>query len=168
MENKPIKPRMKISIFDIIIIAVVIIAAGVLIFVWRPSGKSSGTAIVTTPVHYSIELSGMVQGAAEKIKEGDTIMDIDKKFIMGKVESVAIAPATTPGKDLNTGDTVSALVPGKETATIELVCDAAASETEVKAVSGYVIRVGNEVHAAGPGYAGAGYVIGIDREDLAK
>ncbi|SHH92116.1 protein of unknown function [Sporobacter termitidis DSM 10068] len=168
MENKQNKPRFKISIFDIIIIVVVIIVACVLIFVWRSSGKSSNPAANTKSVHYSIELSGMLAGTPEKIKTGDTIMDSDKKFIIGTVESVSIAPATSDTKDYMTGDTLRSEVPGKETATVALVCDASSTDSQITAASGYVIRVGQEVHAAGPGYAGLGYIVAINREDLGQ
>lgn len=168
MEKKQGKPRWKLNVFDIIIIAVVIVAAGVLIYIWRFSDKSGSTAAASKPVHYTIELSGMLSGTAEKIKEGDTIMDSTKKFIMGTVVSVSVEPATTPQKNLETGDTVLAVIPDKETAVVELLCDCASSESQITAESGYVISVGKEVTAAGPGYAGKGYVIAINRGDLEK
>jgi hypothetical protein len=166
MENKENKRRLKISIFDVILIAVVVVAACALIFIWRSSGRSSSTDVNTRPVHYSIELNGMLPGTAEKIKAGDTIMDSDKKFIMGTVESVAISAATVTKPDLQTGDTVTVENPGKELATVNLVCDCSATDSQVVAASGYVVSVGKEVHAAGPGYAGIGYVVAIDREDV--
>jgi hypothetical protein len=167
MENKPNKPRLIISIFDIVIIAVVIVAAAALIIVWRSSGKSSKTA-ATEKVRYTIELNNMIGGAAEKIKQGDTILDSDKKYIMGTVESVTIGPATSSAVNRETGDTLIAEVPGKELATIKLICDCSATDAQITAASGYIIHVGAEVHAAGPGYAGLGFVVGIDREGLGK
>jgi hypothetical protein len=166
MENKPARPRLKISIFDIVIIAVVIVAAGALIFVWRMSGKSSDTAVNARPVHYTIELNGMVQGTAGKIGAGDTIIDGDKKFVMGTVQSVTIGPATSLTPNRENGDTLQSVVPGKEMATIVLVCDCSSTDANVTAASGYVVKVGTEVHAVGPGYAGIGYIIAINREDL--
>lgn len=167
MENKPTKPHLKISIIDIIIIAIVIIAAVVLLMVWRSSGKSSqGTNDKT--IHYTIELSGMVSNTAKLIKQGDTIIDSDKKYIMGTVEEVTYAPTTTNVKNLQTGDTVQAQVPEKLTATVKLVSTGSATDAQILAGSGYTVRVGAVVHAAGPGYAGIGYIIGIDREGLGK
>ena len=168
MENKPNKPRFIISIIDIIIIAVVVVAAAALLLVWRSSGKSSNTAANAKPIHYTIELNGMVGGTAGKIKAGDTILDSDKKFIMGTVESVAVGPAMSPAKNSQTGDTRLTEVPGRESAKIVLLCDCSSTESQITAASGYVVRVGNEVHAAGPGYAGVGYVIGVNREDLGQ
>jgi hypothetical protein len=167
MENKKGKPRWKLNIFDIIIIAVVIIAAGVLLYLWRFSGNSSNGA-ATIPVHYTIELNGMLGGTSEKINEGDTVMDSTKKFIMGTVVSVTSGPATTPQKNLETGDTVVSEVPDKEAVLIELMCNCASTDSQITAESGYVIRIGGEVTAAGPGYAGKGYVVAIERGDLGQ
>lgn len=168
MENKQNKPRWKLNIFDIVIIVAVIIAACALIFIWRSSGKSSAPSLTSKPVHYTIELSGMVGGSAEKIKAGDAIIDGKKKLIMGTVVSVTLEPTTTAVKDLETGDTLSSVVPGCETAIIELVCDCSATDSVISAESGYIVRVGEEVQAAGPGYAGLGFIIAIDREDLGQ
>ena len=168
MENNKKKRRFIISVVDIVIIAVVIVAAVALIFIWRMSGKSSDAAVGARPVHYTIELNGMVAGAAAIIKPGDTIVDGDKKFIMGTVESVAIGPATSPAKNLETGDTLMSVVPDKELATIVLVCDCSSTDANITAASGYIVKVGAEVHAVGPGYAGIGYIIAIDREDIGQ
>jgi hypothetical protein len=165
MENKQSKPSWKLNIFDIIIIAVVIIAAGALIFLWRFSGKSSAT-VNYKPVHYTIELNSMRGDSAEKIKEGDTIMDSTKKFIMGTVVSVSVGPAKIAETNLETGDIVLSELPNQETATVTLVCNCSASDSQISAESGYLVRIGTEVSAAGPGYAGRGYIVAIQREDL--
>ncbi len=108
----------------------------------------------------------MIDGTAEKIKTGDTIMDSTKKFIMGTVDSVSIGPTIISQPNRQTGDTVQSQVPGKETATVELVCGCSATDSQITAASGYLVRVGEVVHAAGPGYAGLGYIVAINREDL--
>lgn len=167
MENNKSRPRWKLNIFDIIIIAAVIITAGVFIFIWRNSGKSSNAA-ATYSVNYTIELSGMLEGTSEKIKTGDTVMDSTKKFIMGTVTNLTVEPATKPEPNYETGDTVESVIPGRETVLVELVCDCSATDSQITAASGYIIRIGNEVTAAGPGYAGKGYVVAIKREDLGQ
>lgn len=165
MENKQNKPRWKLNIFDIIIIAAVVVAAGVLIFIWRNSGKSSNVA-ATRSVHYTVELSNMLEGTSLKIKKGDTIMDSTKKYIIGTVTNMMTEPATKPEPNYETGDTIPSVIPGRETVFIEILCDCSESASEIMTESGYLIRIGNEVTAAGPGYAGKGYVVAIEREDL--
>jgi len=168
MDAKNKKPRWRLNAVDIVIIAVVLAAAAALLYLWRASGKSSDAAANTKPVHYTIELNNMAAGTAQKIKPGDTIVDSEKKFVMGTVESVAILPATTQATDYQTGNTLTVENPGRDLAQITLVSDCSTTDNQIRAASGYVISVGKEVHAAGPGYAGIGYIIGIDREDVGE
>ena len=168
METKQNKPHWKLNIFDVILITVVIVAAGALIFIWRSSGKSSNTPIDTKQVHYTVELTYLLPEAADKIKAGDTIFDGTKKFIMGKVVSVTIQPTKISTEVLATGELMMSEVPGRETALIELVCDCSATDSEITAESGYVVRIGANVNATGPGYAGKGNIVVINREDLGQ
>ena len=158
------RPRWKMNGFDIIIIAVVLVAAAAVLFVWNTFGQSGGTATNAKPVYYTIELEKMVGDTADAVKEGDTIVDSAKKYVMGTVVSVTVVPATETKTDLTTGNTVVSEIPGKKTAIIELLCDCNESDSALVATSGYVIRIGTEVQAAGPGYAGLGYIVAIDRE----
>ena len=162
METQNKKPRWKLNGFDIILIAVVLVAAAAVFLLWRSSSRSSDVS--ATSVRYTIELEEMAGETAYQIKAGDTIVDSVKKYVMGTVESVSVMAATEWKTDYTTGDTVMSEIPGKKTAVIELVCDCNMSDAEIAATSGYVVRIGAEVQAAGPGYAGTGYVVAIDRE----
>ena len=165
MDKEKNKPRWKLTGFDIIIIAVVLVVAAVVFMFLRSSSQTSTTAVSTRSLSYTIELRNMADETAYLIKEGDTIYDSAKKYIMGTVESVTIEPATSAQVDLTTGDTVTSEIPDKLTATIELVCQCTETDTAITATSGYVIRIGAEVQATGPGYAGTGYLVAIERED---
>jgi hypothetical protein len=168
MDAKNKKPRWRLNAVDIVIIAVVLAAAAALLYLWRASGKSSTAAANLKTVTYAIELSQMEHGAAGRIKEGDVIYDSAKKYVMGTVISVSVEPAVTPVKNLETGDTVLSRIPDQETAIVRLECRASENDAQITAESGYVIRVGEKVQAAGPGYAGLGYIIAIDREEVAQ
>ena len=163
METQNKKRRWKLNGFDIILIAIVLVAAAAAFLLWGSSSQSSGS-VSATPVHYTIELEEMIGETAYEIKAGDTIVDSVKKYVMGTVESVTVVAATDWNTDYTTGDTVMSEIPGEKTAVIELVCDCNVTDAEIAATSGYVIRIGAEVQAAGPGYAGTGYVVAIDRE----
>jgi hypothetical protein len=163
MDEKNKKPRWRLNVFDIVIIVVVLAAAAALLLIWRGSGKSTTAVVNTKPVHYTIELTNLENGVGEKIKAGDTIYDSAKKYVMGTVVTVSIGPTVSPVKNLETGDTVMAEVPNAETAIVELVCNAAETDAEIKAESGYIVRGGEKVQAAGPGYAGLGYIVNVAR-----
>jgi hypothetical protein len=168
MESNTKKPRWRLNVFDIVIIAVVLAAAAALLLIWRGSGKSSKAVVDLKPITYTIELDRMEAGTAEKIKIGDTIYDGAKKYIMGTVVSVTVKPSQTAVKDLENGNVLMEDIPGKETALVTLTCSASETDAQITAESGYIIRVGEKVQAAGPGYAGLGYIVIIDREEAAQ
>jgi hypothetical protein len=164
MDKQQHKTRWKLNVFDIILIAVILAAAAAVFLLWRSSGANGGTTVTARQVRYTIELEEMVGDTAYAIHEGDTIVDSTKKYVMGTVASVTVVPATDKKTDLTTGDTVTVEIPGENAAVIELLCDCNETATEITAVSGYVVRIGAEVQAAGPGYAGTGFIIAIERE----
>lgn len=163
MQTNNERPRWRLSGFDIVIIAVVLAAAAVAFLLWRSSGTGAGASGGTQQVHYTIELEEMVGDTAYRVQVGDTVVDSAKKYVMGTVEAVEVVPATDTKTDYSTGDTVTSEIPGKLTAVVHLVCECTLTDYEITAASGYVIRVGSEIQAAGPGYAGTGYLVAIDR-----
>ena len=169
MEHKPAKKiRWRITVFDVLIMAVVVVAAAAALLVWRSTGGSSKTpssALNTHTLRYTIELTGMAGDTADLVSEGDTIIDSTKKYIMGTVLSVDVTVTTTATKNLETGGKVNSEVPDKHTATIVLECTCTETDAQIYTTSGYLVRVGEEVQATGPGYAGLGYVIDIERAD---
>jgi hypothetical protein len=163
MQTNNERPRWRLNGFDIVIIAVVLAAAAVAFLLWRSSGTGAGTSGGTQKVHYTIELEEMVGDTAHRVQVGDTIVDSAKKYVMGTVEAVEVVPATETKTDYTTGDTVTSEIPGKLTAVVHLECECTMTDYEITAASGYVIRIGSEIQAAGPGYAGTGYLVAIDR-----
>jgi hypothetical protein len=167
MENKAKKPGWRINVFDVIIIAVILLAAAALLLVWRLSGAGGNDdPIITKTLTYTIEIRGMEEGTTDNIKAGDMILDSIKKYEMGTVVSCEIVPSTMSKPNYYTGDTVLSEVPGQWTAIIELESQCTDNDADITASSGYLIKVGKEIHASGPGYAGLGYIIAIDRGDI--
>lgn len=158
--------RWKLNVFDVVIMAVVLVLAAALVIFWRNTGKSNISVKVTRPVRYTIEINGMVPDGALAIREGDKIYDSVKKYDLGTVRSVRHEPARRLTKDMVTGRTVYAEIPGRITAIIEVVCDCTDEGASVSTASGYTLQVGKNVFVAGPGYAGSGYIIAISREDV--
>jgi hypothetical protein len=161
MENKK---KFHFSIFDIIIILVVLAVAAVVVYIFRPSGStslniggSSGTVV------YTVELTNMPEGTADMVSVGDTINDSTKNYGMGTVLSVDSGPYTTYVPDVSSGVSRCVTVPGYETVYITIQSPATITDSTITTSGGYVVRVGNSSTAEGPGYAGTGYVVDIER-----
>lgn len=172
MENgkTPAKKRFKINIFDIVIIAAVLVVAAILIVVmFKPDETgaiiSSGDNVT---VRYTIELSNMTPEAAAMVAEGDTLKDNIKKYAIGAVKSVTVGPTYYSTKNYETGEYIISESPEYKTATIVIEASAIETDTAVTVDSGYIIRIGLPISVSGPGYAGTGYIIDVERSDDAE
>lgn len=163
--NKAKKFKWKISIFDIIIIAVVIVAAFLFLKLTNRGNTTVITNTTSTTIKYKVELDYMIPGAAEMIQVGDELNDGTTNVYIGKVLSVDVAPTTASVKNNNTGEFFIQEVPEKYTATIMIEAPAEITDQTITVNSSYLIRVGKSARVRGPGYAGTGSIIGIDRGD---
>ena len=127
------KKKFKLNIFDIVIV-VIVLCIGVGLYVFT----HRETTIDTKKLTYKIELNDAAPGLADYIHEGDHLYENTKNYSMGNVVSVERVIITVTA---NVTETDSAY-----------------------AVNGqYIVRAGNEIFVKGPGYAGEGYVIQIER-----
>lgn len=162
------KMKIKLNLFDIIILALVVVG-GIAFFAITNMSRSGGVALPTTSatrtVRYTIELASMLEEAADLINEGDIIVDRIEKRTLGKVVAVEIVPAVIPVKDIFTGEQLLEAQPGRITANLTLETTAAETASALTVDGGFIVRAGTQVTAIGPGYAGMGYVLSVERED---
>ena len=155
-----------INVFDIVVIAIAV-ALAALLFLTRSSGTASDSGTEETAksgtVTYTIELSGMVNGSAEKISVGDKLVDKVKKYDIGTVTAVEVTNTVRQVQDLVNGGTVEAEMSTLETATVTLEAPCTETDTDILVAGGYDIKVGLSVSVKGPGYYGTGYIVGIER-----
>jgi len=166
--NVPRKFKLKLNLFDIIFIACALVAAA---FIFLYSGRSdSGMPIVISgsneQVVFTIELQGMLDGTAELIKPGDTLFDRVERRAVGTVVSADIRPARTSQKNWLTGDRDIVGLPQRTDAVVVVTAQANVTDSQIN-VNGLIVRVGTRVTVNGPLYSGVGFVISIERNDLA-
>ncbi len=161
MENKK---KFRLNIFDIIIILAVLAAAAAVVYIFRPSG-GAGISIggSSGKVRYTIEMTGMPAGSSQLVSPGDVITDSTKNYGMGSVVSVEVGPYTTYVPDVSSGVSRKAEIEGYENVYVTIEADATITDSTITTTGGYVVRVGAASTAEGPGYAGTGYVIDIER-----
>ena len=166
--NSPQKIKWRLNLFDVIIICFVIAAAAVFLILTSPKGGGIASGEDVT-AGYKIELVGMTPEAAQRIKVGDVLIDNIKKYTIGTVVSVEIVPSEVISKNMETGEHVLAVIPEEKTVIIELTAEAVETDTGITvAGGGFVLRSGLPVSAAGPGYAGSGYIIFVERDGEGK
>lgn len=168
MENSPAPKRMKLrlNIFDVIIIACAIIAAALIIN--YSSRSDSGASIIPAgsqeTVIYTVELQGMRYGSADLIHVGDALSDNVERRALGTVVSVELEPAKMLQSSTATGDRVISEVPERIDAIITVRAQALVTESQIS-VDGFALRVGARASVNGPSYNGSGYISYIERSD---
>ena len=156
------KKSLKISIFDIVIVALCLVAAAVVFMMLKPKNVTVGTPS-GTPMRYTVEIQKMPAGAGELVQPGDAIKDGAKNYDIGTVVSSTVIPFTYQVTNEENGTAV--YVPLDRYENIEIVIEANmnTSSAALTTESGFTVTVGTQVNVAGPCYSGTGYVTSIER-----
>lgn len=164
MADKKKKGKYSIlNLFDIIVIIIAVLLA-VLLFA-KGKTRTDGTQITSDKITYTLELTGMQNGSAELVRPGDRLTDKIKKYDIGTVVSVTVKTSTNQVEDYENGGIIDSPVSGKETAVIVVEAPCKETDSQITVGGGYAVRVGASANVRGPGYAGTGYIIDIERGD---
>lgn len=158
------KKKWKISIFDIIIVAVVLIAAFAVFMLLKPKDVKVA-APTTVPTEFTVELVQVPKGAADLIEPGDAVRDSTRNYDIGTVVSHEVLPYTVQVADEENLTVKNAVMDRYDNILLTIRSNMLTGGNALTTESGYQVTVGTKVYLAGPCYAGTGYVIAIDRED---
>ncbi|MCI1959128.1 MAG: DUF4330 domain-containing protein [Clostridia bacterium] len=152
------KRRHRINLFDIVIFAVIIIAA---VIGYRYLNREK--VVGTSKLRYTIELRDNPDGFSNNIHIGDDITDNVKNYYMGKVVDVKVEPCKKLIADTVDGAVKESECEGKETDILTLEADVTDDGANYRVNGYYTVKAGLEVAAKGNGYAGRGYILTVDR-----
>lgn len=152
------KKNRRFNIFDGVIIGVVLVLAGGAY--WYTHREK---VVETKTLTYTMELTDLPVGFSENIKKGDKIIDNVKNYHMGTVETVRAEVFTRIVTDYANSAILESPVPERETAIVTVKANVTETESDFKVEGGYVVKAGKDVSVKGPGYAGNGFVLTVDR-----
>lgn len=158
------KPKFNILDGLIIVLLVLVLAVGVFLIKGMGQGDVGGVSTNTNAV-FKIQLTKAEKVLADKFataKENDEMVWIGtKERFEAKIRDVQIEPTKKITTDLRTGKAILAQDPTCYDVTITV--EAAAVETDnAISASGTAIRVGEEAAIRGNGFAGYGFIIGLE------
>ena len=177
----------KLNLFDgIVLLLVLCMGALMAFFLLTPETQPTQPPVVTQPmpseledpdkeysdkekkdnptVHYTIQLQNMLEGVAQCIRPGDTLIHNTKHCSIGKVVSIEIMPAAELVYHEEEHRYVMAEVPGYEDAKIVVESGRLVDwEDAMVLESGYTIQVGKNIYIRCNGLMAAGVVVGMDR-----
>jgi hypothetical protein len=173
MESNPQKFRLRLNLFDgIVLILAVAVAAVLLWTMLKPqpaanTGDSTTSASVST-VRYVVRFQKWLEGTSTMIQEGDQLVDTIKNYELGQVVDVTAIPATSMILNQNSRQFELAEVPGFEDILVTVEAPVTTGDDEELLLGGsYTLRVGATLYLRSAGYMGSGPVISIEREGQA-
>ena len=140
MEQNKSNFRLRLNLFDAIILILVLAVGGVLAWLaLRPAAQEAADPSVASTVRYTVRFQRWAEGSSSLIEAGDKLTDHIKNYAMEGYEDVLV--------------------------TVESPC----TESDAGFVldGGYELRVGITTYIKGEGYMASGPVVAVEREGQA-
>ena len=163
MEQKPEKFRLRLNLFDSIVL-ILALAAGAFLLWNALKPDAAPEQAETATVRYTVCLQRWAEGASAAVREGARLTDSIRNYEMGRVVSVETVPAWEQIVDHVNKEYVRAEIPGYEDVLITVEASGVITEEAVTVGTGYVVRVGGRAFVQGDGFLGSGYKYAIERE----
>ena len=165
METNNEKFRLRLNLFDGIVLVLAIAVAGLLLWS-RLQPQTPAEDPSTTTMEYVVRFQRWPEGTGEMLHEGDKLVDNVKNLSLGTIKSFEAIPATAETFDRENERFVRAQVPGYEDILVTVVADTATvSEDMIQLDGGVQLRVGKSLYICGPGYMASGPVLSIQRAE---
>ena len=163
MEQHNHKFRLRLNLFDAVILVAVLLAGAALAWFGLQS-EGGETAPSARPVQYTILFQSMTEGSSGLIQPGDPLVDTVKNYKLGSVVSVRAEPAVVQVLDQESRTYVDAELAGYEDVYVTVESACTQRDDALLLDGGYDFRVGQTAYVRGPGYMGSGPVTEIVRE----
>lgn len=152
--------KIRFNIIDILLLAVFVLAVGILIYILAVGGRDSSAAAEPVEIIYEVELKNVREVFRGAIKVGDTVVDSVKRYTIGEVIDVRYEEAVYTGVDKTTGQLVNSPYPGRTNIimTVQAMADTASGHYSV---DGYQLMVGKGIYFRTPDFTGSGYLISL-------
>lgn len=165
MEQNNPKFRLRLNLFDAIIVVLVLLVGGALILLSMRTSSGQEPAAASGTVRYTILVQRMAQGDSALIEPGDPLQDTVENYRLGNVVSVRAQPTLVQVLDEEGRRYVEAELAGYEDVYITVESACTQGEDSLLLDGGYEFRVGQAITLRGPGYLGSGRVSEIVRGD---
>ena len=168
MERNTPSFRLRLNLFDAIILILALVVGGVLAWLaLRPAAQETADPAVTSTVRYTVRFQRWAEGSSSLIEAGDKLTDNIKNYAMGTVVSCEAVPAVTQVLDQEERRYVDAPIEGYEDILVTVESPCTESDAGFLLDGGYELRVGVTTYIKGEGYMASGPVVAVEREGQA-
>lgn len=163
MEQNTHKFRLKLNLFDgIVLVLAVAVAAFLLWRAMKPAVQVPMDPSVTSTVRYTVRFQRWTPGTSALIQAGDRIADNIKNYEIGQVVSAEAEPARIQVLDTQNRRYVWAEMDGFEDVLVTIEAPCTVSDAAITVGGGYELRVGSTGYFRGEGYMGSGPIVAIE------
>lgn len=163
MEQNGHKFRIRLNLFDAIVLVVVLLAGAAFAWLSLRTGQGDNVTPNSQTIRYTVVFQKMAQGDSQLIQPGDKLEDTVKNCSIGTVVSVEAKPAVSQILDQENRYYVDAVLEGFEDVYVTVEASCTDNGESLLLGGGYDIRVGQTAYVRGPGYMGSGPVTAIER-----
>lgn len=163
MEQNTPKFRLRLNLFDGIVLLLALAAAAFLL--WRavkPDTPAQADPASSSTVRYTIRFQRWAPGSESAIQPEDRIADNIKNYEVGRVVSAQAVPALVQVADDESRRWVWAELEGFEDVLVTVEAPCTVSDAAITVGGGYEIRVGSRGFFRGEGYMGSGPIVAIE------
>ena len=165
-ENRQKSKKVRLNFIDFILIAVMLLALGMLIFIFS-TGDISISAKNKATVEYTVEIDRVPEEFKNLVKVGNTVYDTETLCNLGEVIDISYSSSYYKGADNATGDIVYSEYPDEVRMTITIKASASKTDTGYS-VSDYSLSVGKSMRIRVPDFTGIGICSSIDAAENAN
>ncbi len=154
--------KKRFNIVDAILVLLIVAAVAVCLMFLR-SRESAGGA-QSTKVHFTVELRRVSREMIDCVETagiGSNVYRSTDGQYLGTLESFTYTAQAETEFAAVSGEYAQYEVPDRYQLYLNVVGDGALSATDIS-VNGIAVKIGQEIYVKGKGYAGGGYVVGVD------
>ena len=164
MEQNTPKFRLRLNLFDAIVILAALAVGALLLWVrLKPAVPVQAEPGTQDTVRYTVRFQRWVPGTGSLVTPGDQIADNVKNYEIGRVVSAQVVPTQQQVVDQENRRWVWAEVEGMEDVLVTIEAPCSVSEESITVGGGYELRVGVMAYLRGNGYMGSGPIVAIEQ-----
>lgn len=166
MEQNTPKFRLRLNLFDGIVLLVALAAAAFLLWNrFKPQAPvEAAPQAASSTVQYTLRLQRWLEGSSGLIQSGDLLIDNIKNAEIGHVVSCEAVPAQVTALDHINRIQRQAVLEGYEDILVVVEANCTSTDESIQVGGSYVLQVGATAYVKGPGYMGSGPIVAIEQE----
>lgn len=163
MEQNTPKFRLRLNLFDGIVLVLALAVAAFLVWTaLKPAAPVQADPTVQDTVRYTVRFRRWASGTSVLIQPGDQIADNIKNYEIGQVVSAEAVPALVQVLDHDNRRIVWAELEGFEDVLVTVEAPCTVSDKAFTVGGGYEVRVGTIGFLRGEGYMGSGPIVAVE------